>query len=1040
MNFEDVCRQLHVSGQGYVKSLGSYDGANFWVKVYKEGDLIYEDKETKWVTGYTGNFDFYTPITKGTHTFLVRRYTVMVPSIPAVYDANWTTRYVVENTDYTPCPDVTNLRSVSVTDCSVSLDWDDSTCTDFSKYGVYYKRSSETTWTRTQDRTSSNALVSGLLSSTSYDFKVTVWDTSANENSGSIITVRTDDADDIPVEIEEDLNKVRDVFGDMFPDPNKDDAYDTMTVAKEFYNGPSSSFKWYKENGKLLDLPTGDLANYAIFLAEYSRHLSETTDPKRSDVINDMKLILNELEGRQRTSLIGIPPEPVSFWPYKIYVHPRGCFKNYNGGILCNDLALIHTGYAGMAFFEGYDVLKDNASESAKANEYKNRAELAVQYLKRHMTERGFNSIGSDDFCGGIAGLIYGCRYADEADEEEINHGGDTYLSTANNYGNALRTYAHSCLKMGTYCDEIGWAADEVRRLQKRNGGSSGLNEGGIRDGPLAPSWVNKFSVPLGAGKLSRLNESIAYSGMTSFGVRQAYDATNDSNAYAVVTELAKHYYRIRNRTGVWPAKWNFENESILAGSSKDTEVLAWASVIQLNGGHITGFRQAITDAGDYRDLNRHYFAGTLYTALKKCGTKCDLSGSEASASSLASTLAAGGDDYIIFCKGCISQGYLQSEGSISQGQTRTRQILIDPTIKRIKFEIIWNNDTNADLDLTLTKPDGTPVNGPAPGINYTSNTTYEYYVVSNPDPGYWTMTTTAASVVGADEYFATRVTLDTTLNTEVNLNASYLIQNETLKILVTVKNDTTPITGAAVDVNITRPDGQIIQMPLYDDGTHGDSSPNDGNYTGIFQDTSLSGEYLIRAVSSGTFAGSPFTRVSITRINVEDIISPSVNITSPQNDAVVPTNFTLTWEGSDNSGILDYLIYIDNLYNGTTNQTSFTISGLNESNHTISVLALDNSGNSDIDEINITVNSTLTAYNLTLSPGWNLISIPAVPENTSLQSVLASIEGNYSVVYAWIGNGWKRSTDTRDPLTVMDTGYGYWIYANETGSYVVEN
>jgi len=44
VNFEDVCRQLHVSGRGNLKidtSVGGYDFANFHVKVYKDGGPYY---------------------------------------------------------------------------------------------------------------------------------------------------------------------------------------------------------------------------------------------------------------------------------------------------------------------------------------------------------------------------------------------------------------------------------------------------------------------------------------------------------------------------------------------------------------------------------------------------------------------------------------------------------------------------------------------------------------------------------------------------------------------------------------------------------------------------------------------------------------------------------------------------------------------------------------------------------------------------------------------------------------------------------------
>ncbi len=92
---------------------------------------------------------------------------------------------------------------------------------------------------------------------------------------------------------------------------------------------------------------------------------------------------------------------------------------------------------------------------------------------------------------------------------------------------------------------------------------------------------------------------------------------------------------------------------------------------------------------------------------------------------------------------------------------------------------------------------------------------------------------------------------------------------------------------------------------------------------------------------------------------------------------------------------------------------------------HNVTVYASDTAGNMR----SSTAWFILNNYTIPLTAGWNLISIPVVPENTSLQSVLASIEGNYSVVYAWIGGGWRRSTDNRNPLAEIVPEYGYWIY-----------
>ncbi len=65
------------------------------------------------------------------------------------------------------------------------------------------------------------------------------------------------------------------------------------------------------------------------------------------------------------------------------------------------------------------------------------------------------------------------------------------------------------------------------------------------------------------------------------------------------------------------------------------------------------------------------------------------------------------------------------------------------------------------------------------------------------------------------------------------------------------------------------------------------------------------------------------------------------------------------------------------------------------------------------------------------LSPGWNLVSLPAQPADTAIASVLSSIAGSYQVVWAYDGRTWQ-VYDPNDlagsTLTTMQVGNGYWI------------
>ena len=70
----------------------------------------------------------------------------------------------------------------------------------------------------------------------------------------------------------------------------------------------------------------------------------------------------------------------------------------------------------------------------------------------------------------------------------------------------------------------------------------------------------------------------------------------------------------------------------------------------------------------------------------------------------------------------------------------------------------------------------------------------------------------------------------------------------------------------------------------------------------------------------------------------------------------------------------------------------------------------------------------------LHFTPGWNLFSFPALPNNPSLSFVLLPIDGKYSSVWTKLGGVWKSSTQPFAPLTSFDLDKSYYIYINSSG------
>ena len=164
--------------------------------------------------------------------------------------------------------------------------------------------------------------------------------------------------------------------------------------------------------------------------------------------------------------------------------------------------------------------------------------------------------------------------------------------------------------------------------------------------------------------------------------------------------------------------------------------------------------------------------------------------------------------------------------------------------------------------------------------------------------------------------------------------------------------------------------------------------------------------------------------------------IDPSVNIVITFDEAVVAENSNVSFSPAftdftiENSGTATITI---NPNNPTSDNTTYiiTLSGVT-----------DLAGNemADYDDIKFT---TATNYDIALSAnatGWNLISLPVVPTESSIVDVLGDAASSIDIVWTYDPsnpnasdtNGWLSYSPT-DPegtnnLDIMTAGYGYWI------------
>ena len=102
---------------------------------------------------------------------------------------------------------------------------------------------------------------------------------------------------------------------------------------------------------------------------------------------------------------------------------------------------------------------------------------------------------------------------------------------------------------------------------------------------------------------------------------------------------------------------------------------------------------------------------------------------------------------------------------------------------------------------------------------------------------------------------------------------------------------------------------------------------------------------------------------------------------------------------------------------------------------YSMTVKAVDRAGNESTETVTALVVSTLSAYNIYLMPEWNLISLPLIPDDGSMDDLLGSVGGVEAVwYYDAASSTWQvySAGEAPDSLTTMETGRGYWVYMDE--------
>jgi parallel beta-helix repeat protein len=377
----------------------------------------------------------------------------------------------------------------------------------------------------------------------------------------------------------------------------------------------------------------------------------------------------------------------------------------------------------------------------------------------------------------------------------------------------------------------------------------------------------------------------------------------------------------------------------------------------------------------------------------------------------------------------------MSARETVKQNETNEQEVIIDSTILEASFSVDW---TVGDLDLTLIRPDDSLID-PAvaeidPNIRYAGAATYEIYNVKSPMPGTWTMVVTGMDVPPKGESYSIQVTAQTTVTLTLATDKPSYTYPEPTKIMVTLEDTGNPLTGADVEMIVTRPDASQINITLFDDGldAHGDINTNDSVYTNYFTQYSKDGSYTLKAIAVGTtLIEETFSREAQKTILVSGVPPDTTPPTTlhDYDDLWCTSDLTITLTAIDEvSGIAETYYSINNGSIETVSEHGQPFITMEGNNNALEYWSVDNAGNEELPH------KMLTGIQLDKTPPASSINLDGALGNNAwfVSNVAITLVATDNVAevdnieYSFDSTTW---TAYVTPLAIADEGYIFVYY-----------
>jgi ligand-binding sensor domain-containing protein len=205
-------------------------------------------------------------------------------------------------------------------------------------------------------------------------------------------------------------------------------------------------------------------------------------------------------------------------------------------------------------------------------------------------------------------------------------------------------------------------------------------------------------------------------------------------------------------------------------------------------------------------------------------------------------------------------------EDRLLAGQTVTETVVVDSR-GPARFHLTWDE---GDLSLTLIDPQGRRIDQREAekdegtwrlSLDTGIIANLENYVVEEASPGRWRMIVEREDDGLAPVSFSAYAALESGLTLTLSTDGEWHGCDQGIIIMVAITSPAGPVTGAAVEAEVFRPNGSSQTVFLSDNGAHHDQTAGDGVYSGGYSDTDVSGYYPLFVSARGTWQGWEFER-----------------------------------------------------------------------------------------------------------------------------------------------------------------------------------